>query len=587
MNSPSMTLGAEGVEPAAVGPGEAPRGSRPVDPTAAASSEDAPALASAEAPLQRLVRAGFWVALLASALLIVVKVLLRFDVATPWDDAYIFQRYARNLLNGHGLAWNPGGEPTYGMTCPAVLGVAVPMQIVTRGNQALSALLTSLVPGVLFLALSVVMVLRSVDAGPIARRAALLFTAVLVSASITSDHFVSGMDTTLALSLCAGYIVTAVAARRSDKLGLTALLGVLGGMSFAVRPELVAFAVLVPAAQIALDADRGARKRGAIALGITAALFAAHLAFNALYFRSVLPLPFYAKSLGIYGPAIERAYRGGSTNELMLFAEAYWPMFVVIALDVLRGPRAYLRALSSIEKGVLAATLACLLFDWLFVMPIMGFAQRFFHPALPGLVFLSCQAIGRIGRSLASSGARADRIVLAVGALALGQVLVLQAPRLIQSTRDWSQAVAHRSIWRHFSVDKHAGEPGPRSYWFMLDRVSQLPDDLVIATTEVGLLGAVNPAKKIIDLAGLNERAFAHQPFSADRLFEASQPDLIYMPHPHYEEMIAAIRRSPRFSDYEEFRPKALGTKHFGIALWRGSRHYDDLRALTSKKLLK
>jgi hypothetical protein len=33
-----------------------------------------------------------------------------------WDDAFISFRYARNLADGYGLVWNPGGEPTQGYT---------------------------------------------------------------------------------------------------------------------------------------------------------------------------------------------------------------------------------------------------------------------------------------------------------------------------------------------------------------------------------------------------------------------------------------------------------------------------------------
>ena len=32
------------------------------------------------------------------------------------DDAYMYSRYAQSLLRGDGMAWNPGGEPTYGAT---------------------------------------------------------------------------------------------------------------------------------------------------------------------------------------------------------------------------------------------------------------------------------------------------------------------------------------------------------------------------------------------------------------------------------------------------------------------------------------
>src|SRR5215468_8291399 len=35
--------------------------------------------------------------------------------ATDFDDAYMYLRYAHNLLRGHGISWNPG-TPVYGAT---------------------------------------------------------------------------------------------------------------------------------------------------------------------------------------------------------------------------------------------------------------------------------------------------------------------------------------------------------------------------------------------------------------------------------------------------------------------------------------
>ena len=45
---------------------------------------------------------------------------------TYFDDAYMFLRYAHNLLDGYGLRWNRGEPPVYGATSlPHVLVVAL------------------------------------------------------------------------------------------------------------------------------------------------------------------------------------------------------------------------------------------------------------------------------------------------------------------------------------------------------------------------------------------------------------------------------------------------------------------------------
>ena len=45
------------------------------------------------------------------------------SVPCYFDDAYMFIRYANNLLAGYGHAWNPGGEQTFGSTSLTHLGV--------------------------------------------------------------------------------------------------------------------------------------------------------------------------------------------------------------------------------------------------------------------------------------------------------------------------------------------------------------------------------------------------------------------------------------------------------------------------------
>ncbi len=46
-----------------------------------------------------------------------------------FDDAFMFTRYARNLVNLGRIAWNPDGIPTYGLTSPLYLIVVTPVQL--------------------------------------------------------------------------------------------------------------------------------------------------------------------------------------------------------------------------------------------------------------------------------------------------------------------------------------------------------------------------------------------------------------------------------------------------------------------------
>jgi hypothetical protein len=96
--------------------------------------------------------------------------------------------------------------------------------------------------------------------------------------------------------------------------------------------------------------------------------------------------------------------------------------------------------------------------------------------------------------------------------------------------------------------------------WFALDRLKELPDDLVIATTEVGHPGALLPGKAIVDLAGLNDTRLARKGLAPAELFRRRPPDWIYLPHGDYREFAEAIEADPYFvAHYELFRRESLG----------------------------
>ncbi|WP_437817555.1 hypothetical protein [Sorangium sp. So ce1078] len=547
--------------------------------------------------------ACFWITMALCFALMVCKTVVRFDLTTLWDDAYMFQRYAHNIVTEHSISWNPQGPPTYGLTSLAFLVAAVPLYLITGGNTSLAAMLQSLVCGPVLLVLLVLLVVRAAGDGKGARLACFSLVAFCVARSTLADHFVSGMDTAFGLCFITAYLLLALRLLGGTRVAGGVALGAFGGLAFSVRPELTAYAVLVPLAMIALERDRDRRRFGIAALAATVGVLALHLGIAKLYFGSPVPLPFYAKSTNLYGSGILRAYRGRPTIDLLDWLDFFWPLLAVIALDVIvglgtqqaapgapagqrqrTGPRAWWTASSAFDKGVLAATLLCLAYSWLFVVPIMGFAQRFYYAPLPGLIYLACRSAVRLAQTLSDSlgkPAPAAVPVAAVGALAI-LWLHLSTPLATAGKDLAGAAVANRL--GHFNLVKHGNTSGPQKYWFAIDRVSTLPDDLVMATTEVGMLGAMNLKKTIIDMAGLNDRRFALEPFSADKFFQAYKPDLIYMPHPHYVKMIEDMEAHPEMSRYVTYSQKKLGTSQFGIAVRRDSPYFEQLQKIVKEK---
>lgn len=572
------------------------------------AAPERPVTPAARPVARRLVTVCFWITIVLCLVLMTSKTVPRFEVRTLWDDSYMFQRYAHNVITDHRIAWNPGGPATYGLTSVSFLIVAVPLYLVTGGNVSLAGMLQSFVCGIALLALLAVLVWRAAGGSRAERQAGVLIALFCLARSAFTDHFVSGMDTTFGLSFITLYLLAATRLMRSPPTEGTAnagrrptwksavLLGVLGGFAFSVRPELTVYSVVVPFAFVALQSDRELRRLGLIAFGVTALVLGCYFALARLYFGTPLPLPFYAKSTNLYGSGILRAYRGGSTIDLLSWLEFYWPLFAVVLLDVLTGlggapdgapaatgPRAWWRTSSALDKSILAATLVLVGYSWVFVVPIMGFSQRFYYAPVPGLIYIAVRSTARIVRALGDSLGRPS-VPAGLTAVA-GMVFLwfqLSSP-IVAAGKDMSGAIFARSLG-HFDIAQHAKAPGPLKYWFALDRVSELPDDLMIASTEVGMLSALNLKKTVIDMAGLNDRDYALTPFSAERFFATHKPDLIYYPHPHYLQMIDALKNSPEMANYASYTAAQLGTSEFGIAIRRDSPYFSKLQGMATQK---
>jgi hypothetical protein len=230
---------------------------------------------------------------LTAAVLVLAKVVARFDLSTLWDDGYMFVRYGESLLREGRLSWNPGGEATYGLTTPLVLLFTVPLALITGHNAALTAMLTSVIGGLLFVFFAI-QLWRGAPGSRAVRLSGLVLASVCVALSLTPDHFVSGMDTTFALAYFAGWLLMVTRLEQRPSRYLAAAVGIAGGLAFWARPDLCVYTLAVPAALAVLSRERERRLAGVVALAATVATLGAVLLVNQLYFASPLPLPFYA-----------------------------------------------------------------------------------------------------------------------------------------------------------------------------------------------------------------------------------------------------------------------------------------------------
>ena len=502
-------------------------------------------------------------------------VLARFSAGSVVDDAYMFVRYADRVLSEGRLAWNPGGEATYGPTSCLYLAIVACVRTFATENAAFTAALSSLTAGLCFLGLLFGLIWRYADVPRVGKRLLTLaaFFTIAASAHDVASHFVSGMDTTFALAFLTAYIWIGKSNECTWSWAGTLWMGLWGGLAFFARPDLLIYSFIVPASMVVFGSDSRRMRHGLWILGLTAAVAGGQVWFASTCFNSPLPLSFYAKGLTLYSSHFVEQYRLVPIVEGLSYLASYWYLFLIIGSDLAFNFRAWRSRVSAVEKGLLVATFLFLMYYLFFVLQIMPSPQRFYYPTLPALLFLATKGAVRLVERVPETvrreiSAAAFPVHMFLAFVMLGCLL----PSALTVSRGVGSRV-YRENLLNFDIYANYRER-LSAYWFRLDAFSRLPDDLVIATTEVGCPAAMNPEKQIVDLTGLNERAFAQEGFSADRLFETYRPDLIYMPNPHYRGMIEQIANHPHFvENYAHFPASALGAA-MGIALRRESGYF-------------
>ncbi|MEM6791869.1 MAG: hypothetical protein AAF715_30400 [Myxococcota bacterium] len=499
-----------------------------------------------------------WTSLGLSGLTLVLHALARWQGATVWDDAFIFQRYAQNVAAGHGVSFNASDGPAYGLTSLLYLVPVVMVRWVVV-DPALASLVTSSICALVGVALLAHLGIRAAGGGAAGGLTAAA-VAVVVASPVSAAHAVSGMDAWFGVAFIAALIGGLDRFEREPSRGWR--VGLIAALALWIRPESVAFgAAVVFFAAVSPAPSHGRRQvlrlALALGLGVVGLLLSAWW-----YFGVALPLPFFTKASGVYGPGFRRVYRGVGIKELGVFAEQAWLLALPLLLVVARGPRVWWQTASATERGVAAATVTILVFHALVALPVMGMSARFYQPLLAPLVYLSGRALRRVAATWS----------VPTGAVALAHLAswMLVLPLAAEGLRGTGERLRHR-----LTVDTEglASSKGPRKYWPGLDQLAGLPP-LTIAATEVGFLGIVAARHRIVDIAGLNTAAFAFGPFDVDHLTVEERPDLVYLPHPDYKAMTAALETHDGFQrDYQVLSRRRVGGSHYGVAVRRDSPH--------------
>jgi hypothetical protein len=512
--------------------------------------------------LPRGVTAGLWLACAACGAWALAVAL----VAGPptVDDAYMFARYARNLIETGQVAWNAGDPSAYGVTSLGYLAALLPW--VAAGLAPETALLwASWTSGVAATVVLGVLARPALDRlGDAATPAALLAVSVVLLASPTwIAHMTSGMDTTLAVLAVAVLALSARRAARPDSgPGAVAAVVAAAYLAFLVRPDCGLYATLVAPGLIVATRGRGGLRRAAITGLAIGAVIALDAALKTWLLGDALPLSHYAKRSGFYVGYMVH-HRWNPAAYLMEFLQLVGPFVVVVAAGLIGG---------STRMRVAAWLLpVALTFAYLFtVVQIMGDDARFFLPALP--LFVAAAADAAAGIAWNRRGLVRVAILAVVG---VGSWLAVNA---------WWPA-RHEAALRSRNVPvpvaevrTPTGERPPRaSEWetirVMAGLVADLPAGVVIAASEYGLVGAAAPHVRILDMVGLHDPAVAHHGFDAARLL-AAEPALVWLPPEVYTGLRAAVLDEPAFWRDYAYYP---GVFVHGIAVRRTGPFADEV----------
>lgn len=513
---------------------------------------------NSEAKSNRFLPFCFGLALFIAFLgLVVVKT----RVVNLWDDSLMWQRYARHLISGHGLRWNLDEAPTFGLTSLGYTFVSVIAYIASPDSAVLAGFWGSVATACLAFGLTVYLGYRILGKGALG----LLWTlAILVLAGLLRHDAVvraeSGMDTCLSLSWVVALYGLSLAQTSSPNEKRAVVLAVMFGLTYIVRPDYLLLAV--PAAILLFFEVKpfGLRYRGG-PLVIAAAMFFITLAACKLYFGTALPLSYFVKKPGFYGPEFEITYLPRNNEAFQGFMKLtnYLPNVLLgfaapaLCLLVRDQKRAY-------QSFLFAATaLVYIAYFKLRVNHIMAGGFRFYIPSLlPLTVSASLAARSLLDRYRSRIPEKAIETAAWLAAAALFAGGASFAKKGLPGFRagllndDGFYAEKASTKWRDIK--------GLRSI-----------DGIVVATTEVGFPGAYLPRAKVVDVSGLNCTDIAQNGFHAEPFLEKYKPDVFYTMHDSYGSWLKDLYQSQSFKHDYEFLDS--GGKEFplGVAIRRNS----------------
>ena len=511
-----------------------------------------------------------WIPVLALAALAAERLAMLAKAApSDFDDAYMYLRYAHNLLAGEGVAWNPGEGQVFGVTSLLHLGVVTVLRWLFADRSPAGVLAAASGGAAIGLLVALVAMLGYCARHPRLRGNWFFWTAVVLPLVAYREafgfHATTGMDTMLS-ALANAFVVFAtlrlVDSPRTATLGWATLAAVLAVLA---RPDNVLCAFFCPLLALVLPRPRGKLiARFIVMCGGGLAIVAGT---EWLVLGSPVPLSYFAKQPWYYlGFAGE--YTWNPYLFLKVFGYSAWPF--IAALIVFADGAGWKRA-----AVLLTPTLASIAVLFHFNQ-IMGHLARFDYPFLPFFVAAGALEFDRWlarGQSIHSQ-------TMIVRAVLAASVLVAASMALSSAGAAYARQAREQRLASPggYTVPDAPALPEMDS-WQAAHAIAGIaqaaPDRARFAMSEHGLPGALAPRTTIIDLLGLHDPYFARHGFSAAELFRR-KPDLIWLPHEDHTQMLKDIVGSDEFWAHYDFYPDAF---FYGLAVRKDGEKHERVRA--------
>lgn len=433
-----------------------------------------------------------------------VAILLLFTLITPFmgvvDDAWITYAYARNLAEGHGIAYNPG-ERVEGCTAFLHMVILAPFSWLTRRLDIVATVLNILAwAAVASLAWSFI---RRRDGGQVGVLG--LFAASFITLGMSGLAWAyAGMEMPLvALAWLGAAKVHLLERERNRWPWISALIVVVAGL---LRPDGILVAVPL-ALSIWIEKPKQYNWGKAIVFSaIVLTLFGGYWLWRWHYFGYPLPNTFYAK---VTRTSVSLSMTGARYVLRWIFGMVV-PLLVIVAMIYARGRRAVPRWVRLMSGLVLTSMAYCLLVGSDFFS-----YHRFLLPSYAAMVLVGWwYGVGALTRYRQRFGAgvstRKSKIVKVMLLLVCLNVVYFVSPSkpanapnsasrgcislfyppqglvhafIVRNTRDWAE-VAQK-----------------------LDHLT--PAEATIATIPIGAMGYYTH-RRVIDMVGLTDVHIAH-----------------------------------------------------------------------------